>query len=103
RALGGVGGGGGPGGGRPGPPRPPGPRPEVSHRDRSPAEAALPPGLVPPAIRAALGGEGPDLTAHALTHNAGNNATGGIGRVEGPAGRAVLKLVTAAGGGDRAW
>jgi len=66
-------------------------------------DGAVAPGLVPPAITAALGGDGPDLTAHELTHNAGNQATGGIWRVEGPAGRAVLKLATAAGGGDRAW
>jgi hypothetical protein len=77
----------------------------VSQRDGPSAGAALPPGLVPRAIKAALGGDGPDpgLTTRELTHNAGNQATGGIWRVEGPAGRAVLKVATAAGGGDRAW
>ena len=74
------------------------------HREAAGADATatLPPGLIPPAITAVLGGDGPDLTIRELTHNAGNQATGGIWRVEGPAGRAVLKLATAAGGGDRA-
>ena len=77
----------------------------MTHRPRHVADtdATLPPGLLPPPIRSALGGDGPDLTTHELTHNAGNQATGGIWRVQGPAGRAVLKLATAAGGGDRAW
>ena len=79
----------------------------VGRRSPQPAAAdpgpALPPGLLPPSVRAALGGDGPDLTVQELTHNAGNQATGGIWRVQGPAGRAVLKLATAAGGGDRAW
>jgi len=75
------------------------------HREAGGADApaTLPASLVPPAITAALGGDGPALTARELTHNAGNQATGGIWRVEGPAGQAVLKLATAAGGGDRAW
>jgi hypothetical protein len=77
----------------------------VTHRPRQVADTdpTLPTGLLPPSVRAALGGDGPDLTVHELTHNAGNQATGGIWRVKGPAGRAVLKLATAAGGGDRAW
>jgi hypothetical protein len=75
----------------------------VSHRDPPSSGAALPPGLVPPAIKDALGGEGLDLSMRELAHNASNQATGGIWRVEGPAGRAVVKLATAGGGGDRAW
>jgi len=65
--------------------------------------APLPAGVVTPELAAALGGDGAALHARELTHNAGNQATGGIWRVRGPAGRAVVKLATAAGGGDRAW
>jgi hypothetical protein len=61
------------------------------------------PGIVTPDLAAALGGDGAARSARELTHNAGNQATGGIWRVRGPAGRAVVKLATAAGGGDRAW
>ena len=46
---------------------------------------------------------GDGLVVEELTHNAGNQATGGIWPVAGPAGRAVCKLVTTAGGGDPAW
>ena len=60
----------------------------------------LPAGVLTPEVAAALGD---GLAVEELTHNAGNQATGGIWRVRGPAGRAVVKLATAAGGGDRAW
>ena len=66
-------------------------------------DETLPAGIVTPAVAAALGGEGPALTAQALTHNAGNQATGGIWRVVGPAGRAVAKIATAGRDGDAAW
>ena len=66
-------------------------------------DATLPAEVLSPAMVAALGGDGAALRAEELTHNAGNQATGGIWRVRGPAGRAVVKLATAAGGGDRAW
>jgi hypothetical protein len=66
-------------------------------------DATLPAEVRSPAMVAALGGDGAALHAEELTHNAGNQATGGIWRVRGPAGRAVVKLATAAGGGDRAW
>jgi hypothetical protein len=65
--------------------------------------ATLPAGIVTPAIAAALGGDGRALAAQALTHNAGNQATGGIWRVVGPAGSAVAKVVTAGRDGDAAW
>jgi hypothetical protein len=61
---------------------------------------ALPAGVLTPEVAAALGD---GLVVEELTHNAGNQATGGIWPVAGPAGRAVCKLVTAAGGGDPAW
>jgi hypothetical protein len=54
--------------------------------------ATLPAGIVTPAVAAALGGDGRALAAQALTHNAGNQATGGIWRVVGPAGSAVATL-----------
>ncbi len=41
----------------------------------------LPAAIVSPAIAAALGGDGRALTTQELTHNAGNQATGGIWRV----------------------
>lgn len=66
-------------------------------------DATLPAGILSPDLAAALGGDGPELSTQELTHNANNQATGGIWRVEGPSGRAVVKLATAAGGGDRAW
>jgi len=65
--------------------------------------ATLPAAIVTPAIAAALGGDGPALTAQELTHNAGNQATGGIWRVVGPAGRAVAKVATAGRDRDAAW
>jgi Phosphotransferase enzyme family len=65
--------------------------------------ATLPAGIVTPAVAAALGGDDRALTARALTHNAGNQATGGIWRVVGPAGSAVAKVVTAGRDGDAAW
>ncbi|HEV3463529.1 MAG TPA: aminoglycoside phosphotransferase, partial [Actinomycetota bacterium] len=66
-------------------------------------DPSLPAAILPPELAAALGGDGAALKARELTHNAGNQATGGIWRVEGPSGRAVVKLATAAGGGDHAW
>jgi hypothetical protein len=66
-------------------------------------DATLPAAIVTPAIAAALGGDGRALTARELTHNAGNQATGGIWRVVGPAGRAVAKIATAGRDGDAAW
>jgi Phosphotransferase enzyme family len=63
----------------------------------------LPAAIVTPAIAAALGGDGRALTAQALTHNVGNQATGGIWRVVGPAGSAVAKVATAGRDGDAAW
>ncbi|HEY2959855.1 MAG TPA: aminoglycoside phosphotransferase [Actinomycetota bacterium] len=60
-------------------------------------------GALTPAMAALLGDGGAKLRAQELTHNVGNQATGGIWRVEGPAGRAVLKIATADGGGDAAW
>ncbi|HEX6676005.1 MAG TPA: aminoglycoside phosphotransferase [Actinomycetes bacterium] len=66
-------------------------------------DATLPSGLLIPAVAAALGDDGPALRVRELPHNAGNQATGGIWRVQGPAGRAVLKVAKAAGGGDAAW
>jgi hypothetical protein len=52
----------------------------VAGMDASPA---LPAGILSPAVVAALGGDGPALAVQALTHNAGNQATGGIWRVRG--------------------
>jgi Phosphotransferase enzyme family len=66
-------------------------------------DAALPAGILSPAVVEVLGGDGVALGVRELTHNAGNQATGGIWRVQGPRGRAVVKLATADGGGDRAW
>jgi hypothetical protein len=66
-------------------------------------DATLLAGVLAPTVAAALGDDGPALRAHELPHNAGNQATGGIWRVQGPAGRAVLKIATADGGGDAAW
>jgi hypothetical protein len=66
-------------------------------------DATLPAEVLSPAPVATLGGDGAALRAQELTHNAGNQATGGIWRVRGSAGRAVVKLATAAGGGDPAW
>ncbi len=66
-------------------------------------DATLPTGIVTPAVAAALGGDGPALRARELTHNAGNQATGGIWQVNGPAGRAVAKIARAGCGGDAAW
>jgi hypothetical protein len=65
--------------------------------------AGLPSGIVSPAVAAALGDDGPRLRAGVLTHNAGNQATGGIWRVQGPAGSAVVKLATAGDGAAAAW
>jgi hypothetical protein len=65
--------------------------------------ATLPAGTVTPAVAAVLGDDGPALRAEVLTHNAGNQATGGIWRVHGPTGRAVVKVAGAGGGGDAAW
>jgi Phosphotransferase enzyme family len=70
---------------------------------RAGLDAALPDGILSPAVVGVLGDDGAALGVRALTHNAGNQATGGIWRVQGPAGRAVVKLATADGGGDRAW
>jgi Phosphotransferase enzyme family len=66
-------------------------------------KAILPSGLVTPAVAAALGDDGPGLRLRELTHNAGNQATGGIWRVQGPAGGAVLKIARADRGGGGAW
>jgi hypothetical protein len=38
----------------------------------------LPAGIVTPDLAAALGGDGAALSVRELTHNAGNQATGGI-------------------------
>jgi hypothetical protein len=66
--------------------------------------ATLSAGIITPAVvAAALGDDGPALRAEVLTHNAGNQATGGIWRVHGPAGRAVVKIARAGRGGDAAW
>jgi hypothetical protein len=62
----------------------------------SPPAASLPAGVLSPALAAALGGDGAAISTQELTHDVGNQATGGIWRVEGPAGRAVLKLAAAA-------
>jgi hypothetical protein len=43
------------------------------------------------------------ITAEPLVHNTGNQATGGIWRVCGTAGSAILKHATAAGDGNAAW
>jgi hypothetical protein len=60
-------------------------------------------GLVVPAVASALGGDGEALRLQELTHNAGNQATGGIWRVHGPAGRAVLKIAKAGADADGPW
>lgn len=65
--------------------------------------ATLPSGILTPAMAAVLGDDGAALRAQELTHNAGNQATGGIWRVFGPAGRAVVKVASAGGGGHAAW
>ena len=64
--------------------------------------ANLPAGALTPGVSALLGGGATALRVDGLTHNAGNQATGGIWRVEGPAGRAVLKIANA-GEGAGAW
>jgi hypothetical protein len=64
--------------------------------------ATLPVGTLTPGISSLLGGRSA-LRVEELTHNAGNQATGGIWRVEGPAGRAVLKLANAGGDAGAAW
>jgi hypothetical protein len=66
-------------------------------------DPTLPAGVMTPAVAAALGDDGPALRLRELTHNAGNQATGGIWRVGGPAGSAVLKIARAGRGGDGAW
>lgn len=64
--------------------------------------ANLPAGALTPGVASLLGGDAAALRAAVLTHNAGNQATGGIWRVEGPAGRAVLKIANA-GADAGAW
>jgi hypothetical protein len=65
--------------------------------------ATLPAGILTPAVSAALGDDGPALRVEELTHNAGNQATGGIWRVAGPAGRAVIKIANAGADAGAAW
>jgi hypothetical protein len=57
--------------------------------------ANLPAGALTPGVSSLLGGNAAALRVDGLTHNAGNQATGGIWLVEGPAGRAVLKIANA--------
>src|SRR5919204_4903363 len=66
-------------------------------------DPALPAGVMTPAVASALGDDGPALRLRELTHNAGNQATGGIWRVGGPAGSAMLKIARAGRDGDAAW
>jgi hypothetical protein len=70
---------------------------------RGPILGDLAPAGLPAGVADVLGDDGPALDAEVLTHNPGNQATGGIWRVRGPAGSAVLKLATAGRGGDPAW
>jgi hypothetical protein len=72
-------------------------------RHRRDASVNVPAAILTPALQEALGGDGRALAARPLTHNAGNQATGGIWRVVGPTGRAVVKIATAGRDGDAAW
>jgi Phosphotransferase enzyme family len=65
--------------------------------------ATLPAGILTPALSATLGGDTRALRVEELTHNAGNQATGGIWRVAGPAGRAVVKVANAGRDAGAAW
>jgi hypothetical protein len=65
--------------------------------------ADLPGGVLTPAMAALLGDDGAALRAQELTHNAGNQATGGIWRISGPSGRAVLKVARAGAGDGGPW
>ena len=67
-------------------------------------EAPLLADLPAPVLRV-LGAEpgSRDFGHEVLTHNQGNQATGGIWRIRGPRGRAILKIGTGAGTGSARW
>lgn len=58
---------------------------------------------VPGPVLRALGAEAGAYSREELTHNQGNQATGGIWRVRGPRGSAILKIATAGGTGHERW
>ncbi len=72
------------------------PAPALRYGERMPRNAEeISPVRVPAAIGAAV------LDAEPLRHGQGNVATGGIWRVRGPAGTAILKVARRPAGPDR--